>query len=342
MERLGIVFSGRVRSALLCALALWILLIMATSAVELFTSYLGGGGFDATIRDVILIDILLFLPYYLVAAVLLRSLAARLALFHTLRRQIVVPEYAPPEVLSPAEAGWLANNDFTLNEVAATLKDLELRGCISITKKDADLMVRPLNMAEASPEEQTFVSRLIKNNGEFSTVGASAAAQLLEAGHQLSQSVHAQLVREGLLSASPRRNQVTRAVTAALAWVALFVQIALTASILSQPYVIFHVGYPRYPMNFSEIVLQLLSIGLVLGIIASGFWQRSLNDEHGLKNWRYVAGLKMFIEKVYKDRFYRDGKQIAAAHDMRTFYPYALALGIEKRFTDELKRALAL
>lgn len=342
MELLGIVFSGRVRSALLCALALWMLLFMATSAGEIFVSYLGGTGFDTTAQDVIMIGTALFLPYYVVAAVLLRSLAARLALFHKLRRQIVVPEYMPPEVLSPAEAGWIANNDFTLNEIAATLKDLELRRCISITKQGVDLVVRPLNMAGASKLEQAFITSLIRENGEYSTAGASAAAQLLDAGHVLAGDVREQLVRQGVLPANRRRNAVTRAVTKVLLWVALLVQAVLTWGVLSRPYEIFHVGYPRYPMNFSEPLLEVLSIVLVFGIVISGFWQRSLNDAHGLKNWRYVAGLRMFIEKVYKDRFYRDGKQIAAASDMHAFYPYALALGVERRFTDELKRALAL
>jgi hypothetical protein len=197
-------------------------------------------------------------------------------------------------------------------------------------------------MAAISEPEQTFITSLLQNNGEYSTAGANAAAQLLEAGHKFSGDVRQQLVREGLLPANRRRGAITRTVTKILLWVALLVQMVLTWGVFSQPYEIFHVGYPRYPMNFSEPLLEVLSILLVFGIVISGFWQRSLNDAHGLRNWRYVAGLRMFIEKVYKDRFYRDGKQIAATSDMRAFYPYALALGVERRFTDELKRALVL
>src|SRR2546428_2435099 len=131
MDKLGLVFSSRVRSAALCVLALWILAVLGTSFFQILGAYLGGGGFDATARHVILTNMLL-LPYYVAAAVILRSLAARLALFHKLRQHIVVAEYSPPEVLSPLEAGLLAANNFRFQHLAAMLKDLEVRGCIAI------------------------------------------------------------------------------------------------------------------------------------------------------------------------------------------------------------------
>jgi hypothetical protein len=281
-----------------------------------------------------------FFPYFLVAAVMLRSLAARLALFHKLRRQIVVPEYSPPEVLTPAEAGLLVDNDFTFNEVAGTLKDLELRGCIGILEKGNEIEVWPLDLTKADDIERRFLQTLFGDKDYYST-GGNASASLLGAGKELARATRERLVQGGQLPKSRAVHKVVRGLFGLVASFAVLIQLVLTAAMLN-PEKIFNIGYPRYPMHASEPLLEATMVLVVVAIVLNGFWQRSLADDNGLKNWRYVAGLKMFIEKVYKDRFYRDGKQMASDGDMRTFYPYALALGIEKRFTEKLKRALVL
>ncbi|HEX7963446.1 MAG TPA: hypothetical protein VF466_02545 [Candidatus Saccharimonadales bacterium] len=342
MDKLGIVFSGRVRSALLCVLALWILLVLGSSSFQIFSSYLGGYGFDATIGQVITIDILLFLPYYLVAAIMLRSLAARLALYHTMRRQIVVPEYSPPEVLTPAEAGLLIDNDFTFNEIAATLKDLELRGHITIVEQNGELQIAPANTQGLDGGEQLFVRELLWPNNSFTTRAADSGTRLMQASEHLASITRERLVADGQLPKNPRINRIIRAVLKTFFVVALAMQVLLTSGIIMGAHEVFSVKYPRYPMNSSEPLLEVIIIAIVLAIVVSGFKQPGLEDDKGLKNWRYVAGLKMYLEKAYKDRFYRDNKQIATQSDMRTFYPYAIAFGIEKRFTDKLKRALVL
>ncbi|HSW99041.1 MAG TPA: hypothetical protein VLF71_04330 [Candidatus Saccharimonadales bacterium] len=340
MDKLGIVFSSRVRSAAFCVLGLWVLLIMSTSAFQVIGSYLSGGGFDAPVGTVIAIDIFLLLPYYLTAAIMLRSLAARLALYHKLRKQVVVPEYTPPEVLSPAEAGLLVDNDFGLNEIAATLKDLELRGCITIDEKGGKMLISPANTDECSRGESLFLRELFWPKGHYTTHGADSGSRLLQAGEHLGRITREELVAGGQLPENSRYRNLMRGAVKVFIIAAVLVQTILTIAVLKDPEQIFNVGYPRYSMNVSEPLLELVSITLVVGTIFSGFKQPGLADDNGLKNWRYVAGLKMYIEKVYKDRFYRDGRQMASDADMRTFYPHAIALGIEKRFAERLRESL--
>jgi hypothetical protein len=342
MDKLGIVFSSRVRSALLCVLALWILVMLSTSAAQIIVSYINGQGFDTPIQTVILIDILIFLPYYVVAAVILRSLAARIALFHLLRRQIVVPEYSPTEVLSPAEVGLLVDNDFSLNEVAATLKDLELRGCIRIGGSGSVVELHSLSLRDTSDIERQFLQTLFQNNDRFTINGPTNANLLLKAGKQLANNARNRLVLGGQLPRQPAIRKLVRSIFNIFVGFAFLLQLLLTFTATNPNSQIFSVGYPRYPMNISELILEAVIVLAVLIIISSGFWQHSLADDHGLKNWRYVAGLKMFIEKTYKDRFYRDGHQMATDNDLRAYYPYAIALGIERHFTEKLKRSLLL
>ncbi|HSX34972.1 MAG TPA: hypothetical protein VLF62_04985 [Candidatus Saccharimonadales bacterium] len=341
MNKLGIVFSGRVRSALTGTLALWVLLYMSTYNGEVVAAYLGGSGFDATARAAV-IHLLLFLPYYLLAAVVLHGLAMRLALFHALKRHITSVEYMPAQVLTPIEASLLANGRFTINGLAGTIKDLELRGCLSVTKNGGNMVIRPANMAVVTDDERTFIMALAGATGEFSTAHTQSTETLLAAGHTYSEVVRAKLVGSGQLVANSGSTSVIRASTSLLLWIMLAAQSVLTVHGITSANGFFHVGYPRYAMAGSEPLLAAAGSLLVFAIGVGGFWRRNLTDAHGLKNWRYVAALRVLIEKTYKDRFYRDGKQMASEQDMRTFYPYALALGVERRFSDELRRALGL
>jgi hypothetical protein len=339
MDKLGIVFSGRVRSAFLGLLALWILLVLGTGFMQVMGAYFGGGGFDVTVREFINVEVFIFFPYFLVAAVVLRSLAARIALFHKLRRQIVVPEYSPPEVLSPAEAGLLVDNDFTFNEIAGTLKSLELRGVIGIQEKPGEVRIHLLDATRVDDMELNFLHALLGQTGAWSSRDPGSTNVMLDAGHALAYAARDKLVAGGQLPRSRVWHKIIRRTFAGFVWLAVAIQVLLTAAILN-PEEVFKIGYPRYDMHVVEPILEAAMVAVVALIIASGFWQRSLNDDSGLKNWRYVAGLRMYIEKVHKDRFFRDGQQMASQGDMDTFYPYALALGIETRFTEKLKRSL--
>lgn len=342
MNKFGIVFSSRVRSALLCVTSLWILTILGTSAAEIVTSYLNGSGFDASIRQVIILDLLFFLPYFVVAAFILRSLAARIAFFHLLKKQIVIPEYKPSAVFSPAEAGLLVDNTFAINEIAATIKDLELRGSIAINQSSFNMELQVINSINLDDLERQFIETLFKGSDQFLINNPTNAIAFLDAGKQLANSARARLAANGQIVRSRVLHKTLHVVVNTFIGIALVIQLMLTILALVPGNQVFSVGYPRHPMNISEPILEIGIDLLVLVICISGFWMRKLTDDHGLKNWRYTAGLKMFIEKAYKDRFYRDGKQMATDDDLRTFYPYAIAFGIEKRFTEKLKRALLL
>ena len=78
MRNLGVVFSNRLQSFLLCLLGLWMIFLISTMAWQITSSYIAGEGFDTTIGMVWAITLFFFTPYLFVAAYLLRSLAARI------------------------------------------------------------------------------------------------------------------------------------------------------------------------------------------------------------------------------------------------------------------------
>ncbi len=342
MRNLGVVFSSRLQSFFLWLLGLWILMFISTIGWQAVSSYISGGGFDVSALQFWLTTVLLFTPYLLVAGYMLRSLAARVAFYRLLRKQIVIAEYEPPKVLLPVEAGLLADDDFSLPELAGTLKDLELRGHIQIKEGGGELSFTLERKEGLGTPEAVFVNSLFGNHRQFSTGQPYGARHLLACGHALAASTRSELAYQGLVPKSRTPNQVLRGGFKIFVVFAALIQILLTTGVVVAPEEIFNVVYPRYPMNLSQ---PLLVVGLILTtvtLILSGFWVRKLDGDHGLKNWRYVAGLKLFLEKVYKGRFYQDGKLTTSERELRTFYPYAIALGVDREFTRKLERSLFL
>ncbi|HEU4984898.1 MAG TPA: hypothetical protein VFT58_04605, partial [Nitrososphaera sp.] len=266
--------------------------------------------------------------------------AARIAFYRLLKRQIVVTEYEPPKVLLPVEAGVLMDDDFSLPELAATLKNLELHGHISIEEHDYEMKFILHNKDGLGVLETTFLNNLFHRDRHFSTAEAYSASRLLSAGRVLASATRSELVYAGQLPKNSTFKKVLRQTFRFFVGFAALVQILLTAGVVTAPEQIFSIGYPRFPMHISEPILDVVIIAATIILIASGFWMRKLTDSHGLKNWRYVAGLKLYLEKVYKGRFYRDGRLTVSQRELRTFYPYAIALGVEKEFTRKLERSL--
>lgn len=343
MRNLGVVFSGRLQSFLLWLLGLWMIMFLSTMAWQVVASYISGEGFDVDVFYFWTITLIFFVPYLFVAGYMLRSLTARIALYRTLKRQIVVAEYEPPQVLLPVEAGVLADDDFSLPELAATLKNLELRGHISIEEReDGEFNFVLHNKDALGVLETTFLNSLFQRDRHFSTSGPNSRRHLLSTGRVLASATRNELVYAGQLPRSSTFKKILRQAFRFFLGFAVAIQMLLTAGVVTAPEETFSIGYPRFPMHISEPILDAGVIIATLALIASGFWVRKLTDGTGLKNWRYVAGLKLYLDKVYKGRFYKNGKLTVSQRELRTFYPYAIALGVEREFTNKLERALLL
>ena len=53
----------------------------------------------------------------------------------------VAVQYAPPEGMTPAEAGTLVDDDAAMRDITATIVDLAVRGYLVIEEKDKDHML---------------------------------------------------------------------------------------------------------------------------------------------------------------------------------------------------------
>ena len=87
MEKLGIVFYGRVKSILVGLLSLWMAFFIITLFQQGIGAYLSKQGFDVTVAEFLVITWLLFFPYFLISGFIFRALAARLAFYHLVKKQ---------------------------------------------------------------------------------------------------------------------------------------------------------------------------------------------------------------------------------------------------------------
>lgn len=339
MNTLGIVFSSRVRSLLLTLLGIWVVFQLATMSQEVVGAYRAGSGFDVTVSQFWIISLVFFIPYFLTAGYMLHALAARVAFYRLVKRQIVIAEYQPPAVLSAIEAGLMLDNAFGLPELAAELKKLELAGVIRIKDEPLELSLTLVQLESLEPQEALFVQALFAGNNTL-VINGSTKARLLSAGAELAAETRSQLVAAGEIASTVRTTKVLRILFNIFLAMAIFVEAIDTFALITDPHGTLTVGYPRYPMNISEPLFMVGLIALVLLLVASGFYQRTLAGGQGLKNWRYVAGLRVYIEVVYKGKFFRDGVQTTTTAELQQFYPYAIALGVETGLTRRLERAL--
>lgn len=335
MEKLGIVFYGRVKSILVGLLSLWIAVFIFLSLQQDIGAYLNKQGFDVTIHDFLLATWALFFPYLLVSALFIRSLTARLAFYRVLKRQIVYPEYEPPAVLSPAEAGLLMDNEFHMSEVAATIINLELKGNLSL--KDDGMHL--LNQRGLSPTEEEFIEDLFGSQNQFA-INPANSTPMLDAGKKLAENTRQQLIKDAQLTPSRKSHKTARLFIILLVCLAVFVQLLLTVGFLMGPKEFFSINYPRYPMTLAEPVSTIITLVIFFVIAFSGFWQKTFKNNDSITKWQYVAGLKVYIETVYKNNFYDGSQLLVSQKELKTFYPYAVALGIEKDFTDQLEHSM--
>ena len=341
MNSLGIVFSSRLRSVLLTLLGIWVVFELATMAQQVMSAYLAGDGFDVPLNGFWMVSLIFFIPYFLTAGYMLHELAARVAFYRLVKRQIVIAEYQPPAVLSAVEAGLMLDNVFGLPELAAELKKLELTGVISIQDKPLELSIALLQPNGLEPQEAMFVRTLFANSVDGRLIiNHDTGSRILSAGGELATETRAQLVANGEIARSGWTTRVLKVLFNIFLAMAVLVEAIETIALIADPHGTLSVGYPRYPMNISEPLFMIGLIALVLILVASGFYQRTLAGHQGLKNWRYVAGLRVYIEIVYKGHFYHNGVPTATTAELQQFYPYAIALGIETSFTRRLERAL--
>jgi uncharacterized membrane protein len=242
------------------------------------------------------------------------------------RLRPIAVAYEPPTGLSPGEVGTLVDNEAGMRDITATLVDLAVRGFLVIEQKGEDGMMGlihhrdytfhlqrpPAEWTSAKPHEQEILGALFDG-------GANNAVSLSELQNHFY--THLPAIRDRIFDALigdhyylHRPDKVRR--TFLGAGIAIGVLGVWGGAILSRA------------MGVAPLTVIVTSIAT--GLVVCGFgWFMPARTVQGAHTLEGVLGFEDFLGHVEEDRFER---MIKTPEMFEKFLPYAMALGVEKKW----------
>ena len=238
----------------------------------------------------------------------------------------IAVQYAPPEGMSPAEAGTLVDEDAAMRDITATIVDLAVRGFIVIEEKEKSGIMGLLHNKEyvfhlkKGLQEWTGLKahELALLAGIFST-GAQTDVELSTLQNQfyknlpgIKNNIFDELMEHGYFQHRPdyvRGGFVTGGIV--VGFLLIFVGNALSQKM----------GVAIAPF----FVAAILSGGIVAGF----GWFMPARTADGAKALAGVLGFEDFLSHVEAGRLDRVGQ---TPETFEKFLPFAMALGVEKKW----------
>ena len=238
----------------------------------------------------------------------------------------VAVQYAPPEGMSPAEAGTLVDESAAMRDITATIVDLAVRGYIVIEEKESSQMMGLLHnkdyvfhLKKGAKEWAGLKSHeLVLLSGIFSN-GALADVELSSLQNEfyknlpgIKTSIFDELMEHGYFQHRP--DYVRSAFVGG--GIALGVLFFFLGNAMSQK-----MGMAPAPF----FVAAILSAGIIIGF----GWFMPARTVDGAKALAGVLGFEDFLSHVEAGRMDRLSQ---TPETFEKFLPYAMALGVEKKW----------
>jgi hypothetical protein len=282
------------------------------------------------------------------------------------RPESVVVQYAPPEEMTPAEAGTLLDHKAEMRDITATLVDLAVRGYIGIEERtekklfglmsDTEFVFhtrRPREAwAELAEHENLYLTGLFqsarRSGAAWEEIRAAAHAGRGEPSPEIP---YGQTEGTEFVELSSLQNRFYNKLPG--------IRNALYRKLITRGY------YTRRPDHVKNLWMGLaiaaLALGFGGGIVAGGNWGSAISTEAalaaglasavilfvfsrimpartpaGARAREAVLGFREFLSRVESDRYRR---MITSPEMFERFLPFAMAFGVEERWAtafDEL------
>jgi hypothetical protein len=338
-----IMYSKRIVTLLYSLVGIIILITMGLVYAQFFNAYMTLRVFDVDAISFIVIGILLFFPLWFVGAVILRACIQRLRLSLWIRGAIKNVSYSTN--LSPAEAGYLVDYTYSIRELVATLLDLHFKGVIKIAVEDTHKVVisHGTNTSELlSRYEQTVVNEFGKlKNESFDDFSDSKIVTIAMRAHTLlvDDLIHRKIINADRLPTLPMK-----ILFRIICIIAGFISIILLSTLVSDSESIFTIGYPRYPIEFTQ-ALTLIGIGaIIVAILISSLWPRFNTNYRSAQYaaWIDAAGFYMYVKGVYRYRLSEQNIHMQDTATIRNNTAHAIAYGVLSPTPQLLRKIIAL
>jgi uncharacterized membrane protein YgcG len=238
----------------------------------------------------------------------------------------IAVQYAPPDGMTPAEAGTLVDDDAAMRDITATIVDLAVRGYIVIEEKEKSQMLGlvhnkdyvfhlkkgPNEWAGLRSHELVLLAALFANGLISEVTLSSLENQFYKNLSNIKNSIFDELMERGYFQHRP--DYVRGAFVGG--GIALGVLFFLIGNSLAQ-----RMGMAPAPF----LIAALLSGGIIVGF----GWFMSARTLTGVKALSGVLGFEDFLTHVEAGRLDRTNQ---TPETFEKFLPFAMALGVEKKW----------
>ena len=238
----------------------------------------------------------------------------------------VAVQYAPPEGMTPAEAGTLVDEDAAMRDITATIVDLAVRGYLVIEEKEKDHMLGlysnkeyVFHMNKKPPEWKGLKSHeLILLAGIFAN-GAQPDVELSSLQNEFYKNLSN--IRDSIFDALMERGDFQHRPDYVRngfvgGGIAIGVLLFIIGNALAQK-----MGMAQAPFAIAAII----SAGIIMGF----GWFMPARTAAGAKALAGVLGFEDFLTHVEADRMDRISQ---TPETFEKFLPFAMALGVEKKW----------
>jgi hypothetical protein len=238
----------------------------------------------------------------------------------------IAVQYAPPDELSPAEAGTLVDNDAAMRDITATIVDLAVRGYIVIEEKEKSQLMGLISnkdyifhlkkslkeWAGLKSHELVLLAALFANGLLTDVTLSSLENQFYTNLPNIKNSIFDELMERGYFQHRPdyvRSTFVGGGIAIGAVFLFLGNAVAQRLGMAPPPFLI---------------------AGVLSGGIIAGFgWFMSARTLQGVKALAGVLGFEDFLTHVEADHLNRVGQ---TPQTFEKFLPFAMALGVEKKW----------
>lgn len=238
----------------------------------------------------------------------------------------IAVQYAPPEGMSPAEAGTLLDEDAAMRDITATIVDLAVRGYIVIEEKEKSGLMGLLHNKEyvfhlkkAAKEwtglkshELMLLAGIFSNGAQPDVELSSLQNEFYKNLPSIKNGIFDELMERGYFQHRP--DYVRSGFVGG--GIAVGVFFFLAGNWLSQK-----TGVAVLPF----LVAAILSAGIIVGF----GWFMAARTADGAKALAGVLGFEDFLTHVEADHMDRVSQ---TPETFEKFLPFAMALGVEKKW----------
>jgi hypothetical protein len=247
----------------------------------------------------------------------------------------IAVQYAPPEGMTPGEAGTLIDDNVDMRDITATIVDLAVRGYLVIEEKNKEHMLGlysnteyVFHMKKKPPEWKGLKSHeLVLLAGIFAN-GLATQVELSDLQNRFYKNLPG--IKDGIFDALMERGYFLHRpdyVRSGFvgAGIAIGVLLFFVGNALSQ-----RMGMAMAPFAIGAVVSAVI-------IIAFG-WFMPARTATGAKALAGILGFEDFITHVEADRMDRIAQ---TPETFEKFLPFAMALGVEKKWVGAFRNVYA-